>query len=326
MVVVSNKKKILLAIPSYQDPAILGCERELGPILKLLQENDFDEVILMGLQKWKLNTFLTERAIQTSFPNVAIRKHILPVNNISNYKEVFYPLKQALSQYEYYLRTECDEPFVLLPPAICECLLDSWLLLVTSLNVKIRICQVEPHYFAEGVYSQASEEQNLDWLAEYDTDFHDPISESSHCKERWLLTETQIEFLRGLCLKHRSFFINIEHHKYYADALNHYFARYARDRSVHYMKVECSEIPREILDPVLWGYKQSTHEGQVLQRKGLLQKFADGWIALGNCEFFPMDIQNKVQNAASNVGRLHIVGFVNDPTKCIKGVPMYALP
>ena len=121
-----SKKNVLLAIPSYQDPEILGYTRELGPVLKLLQEHDFDEVILLGLQKWKLNAFLTERSIQANFPNIAVKKHILPINNIGNYKDVFYPLKQTLSQYEYYLKTECEEPFVLLPPSVCECLLDSW--------------------------------------------------------------------------------------------------------------------------------------------------------------------------------------------------------
>lgn len=322
----SSKKNVLLAIPSYQDPEVLGHKRELGPILKLLQEHDFDEVILMGLQKWKLNAFLTERSIQASFPKITVKKQILPVNDVSNYKDVFYPLKQALSQYEYYLRTECNEPFILLPPAICECLLDSWLLLVTSLNMKIRICQVESHYSVEGVYSQAPEEQNLDWLAEYGADFHDPIAEISPNKERWVLTETQIAFLDKLCQTNRSFFINTEHHTYYADALTNYFARYAQNRSAHYMKVGCSEIPEEILNPVLWGYEQNTWEGQRLQRKGLLQKFTNGWIALENYDRFPFDIQKKIQSTTEGSNKLHIVGWGDDPTKCISEVPVYVLP
>lgn len=323
---VLNKKNVLLAIPSYQDPEISGYRRGCGPILKLLQENNFDEVILLGLQKWKLNAFLTERAIQASFPKVVIKKHILPVNNISSYKDVFYPLKQALSQYEYYLKTECNEPFVLLPPSVCECLLDSWLLLVTSLNIKIRICRVESHYSMEGVYSQAIEDQDLDWLAERDTDFHDPISEPSHNREHWILTSTQIEFLDKLCQNNRSFFINIEHKKYYMDALNNYFAHHARNRSVHYMKIGCSEIPEEILRPILWGYEQNMGEDQILKRKGLLQRFTDGWITLENYDVFPLDIQKKVKNSVSETNKLHIVGFVDDPAKCIDDIPMYVLP
>ncbi|GEM_PF-2633233 len=321
-----NKKNVLLAIPSYQDPEILGYKRESGPVLKLLQEHDFDEVILFGLQKWKLNAFLTERSIQASFPNVVVKKQILPVTNIGNYKDVFYPLKQTLSQYEYYLKTECEEPFVLLPPSVCECLLDSWLLLVTSLNMKIRICQVESHYSVEGVYSQAPEEQNLDWLAEYGTDFRDPISDVTKTKERWTLTATQIGFLDELCQKNRSFFIHTEHRTYYADALTNYFARYARNRSTHYMKIGCSELPQEILQPVLWGYEQNTWDGQKLQRKGLLQKFTDGWVALENYDVFPLEIQEKVQHSISHMDKLHLVGWGEDPTKCIAEIPVYALP
>ena len=321
-----NKRNVLLAIPSYQDPEIFGYKKESGPVLKLLQDHDFDEVILLGLQKWKLNAFLTERSIQAGFPNVAVKKHILPVNNISNYKDVFYPLKQALSQYEYYLKTECEEPFVLLPPSVCECLLDSWLLLVTSLNMKIRICQVESHYSVEGVYSQAPEEQNLDWLAECGTDLRDPISDAAKNKEHWALTTTQIGFLDQLCQKNRSFFIHTEHRQYYADALMNYFARYARNRSMHYMKIGCSELPEEILQPILWGYEQNTWDGQKLQRKGLLKKFTDGWIALENYDIFPQEIQKKVRNSTLEADKLHIVGWVDDPTKCIADIPVYALP
>lgn len=323
---VSKKKSVLLAIPSYQDPEILGYKKDQGPILKVLQEHDFDEVILLGLQKWKLNAFLTERAIQASFPKMTIKKQILPISNISNYKDVFYPLKQALSQYEYYLKTECSEPFVLLPPSVCECLLDSWLLLVTSLNIKIRICQVESHYSAEGVYSQSPEEQDLDWLAEYGTDFRDSISEVVQNKERWVLTSTQIGFLDELCRNNRSFFIHTEHRNYYADALSSYFARYARNRSVHYMKVGCSEIPEEILRPVLWGYEQNTWHGQKLRRKGLLQKFTDGWIALEDYDTFPLEIQKKVQCSVANTDKLHIVGWGDNPANCIADIPVYALP
>ena len=323
MAISRKKKRVLLAIPSFQDPEVCGKERELGPILRLLEKECFDEVILFGLQVWKLSAFLTENAIRLRWPKISIKKYLLPVKNVSVYKDVFYGLREKLADCEGYLKSECEEPMVLLPPSVCDCLLDSWLLLVTSMNIKVRLCQVESHYSMDGIYSQAPEEQNLDWLAENVSEFRDPVAERTPKKAVCLLCPEQTAFLDALCAQRRSFCLKLDNQ--YNSSLGHYFAQYARQRSSQYAQINCSEIPQEVLDPILWGYTSVMDGGRVIKRRGLMQRVKKGWVTLLGYDMLPKETQRKLRAEGEKNESLHVVGFVNT-AEPIEGCNVYVLP
>ena len=81
---------MLLAIPTFQDPCISGKQDKEGPILRALQSGDFDEVILFGLQVWRLNTFLSEQFIVKNYPEITVKRHVLPIQDLACYKNIFY--------------------------------------------------------------------------------------------------------------------------------------------------------------------------------------------------------------------------------------------
>jgi hypothetical protein len=84
-----QKEQILVAIPSFYDPYLPGKPAELGNIGTLLKREIFQEVFMFGLDLWKLNAFLTEQYIVQYYPQIRVSKKILPITNVSSYKEIF---------------------------------------------------------------------------------------------------------------------------------------------------------------------------------------------------------------------------------------------
>lgn len=317
----SNKKRVLLAIPTFLDPEVPG-QKLYGPIAQIIERNNFDEVILLGLQCWRLNAFLTEQFIQEKFPKIRIRWHILPIKNIADYNEVFYNIKPVLDSYEMWLKMECREPVFLLPPAFCDRLLDCWLLLTTALNMKTRICQIEPHYSMEGVYLQNSEDQNLDWVEENTVEFKDAWIEE---KKAVVLSKKQLAFIRDIFQENKSFCL------YLADKglnriLVNTLSEYVRYQGTKYLNIECDAIPEEIINSILWGYRKTIEDEKVIQRKGLLTRLQNGWITLSQCDRLPSSTREALSDFALDCGSHCLVGISGDPKSCIPNVPMYTFP
>lgn len=310
----SNKKNVLLAIPSFLDPEIFQQKGKEGPILQIIRENNFDEVILFGLQAWRLNAFLTEQAINTNFPKVKVVRHILNINNIFSYKEVFYELKSFLINCEKTLRNICEEPVVLLPPSACGCLLDCWLLLTTSLNINVRIFQVEPHYSSEGIYLQNGEEQNLDWLSDNEMKFYDFASDKHRYEEEPCLSESQAFALSNWCKNEKNFCLYGLKEEICL-SIQKYLSNYARQHNKNCLCINCSEIPEEILYSVLCGYKKSIENGKTFERRGLFSKIKSGWIILSDFQKLSANIQENLQQIIQNENDLHVIGMTANNTQ-----------
>lgn len=303
-----NRKSVLLAIPSFLDPEIFQQKGKEGPILQIIRENNFDEVFLFGLQTWRLNAFLTEQAINTNFPKVKVIKRILNINNIFSYKEVFYELKNFLIDCGKNLSNGCDEPVVLLPPSACGCLLDCWLLLTTSLNINVRICQVEPHYSSEGIYLKNGEEQNLDWLSDNEMTFYDFVSDRPCYKGSPCLSEPQIFALKRWCQSEKNFCLYGLKEGVFL-SIQKYLSNYAREHSKNCLCINCSEIPKEILHSVLCGYRKTIEKDKTFERKGLFSKIKSGWIILSDFQTLSSTIQQNLQQIVQNENDLHVIGI-----------------
>mgnify|MGYP004655282485 FL=1 len=316
------KKRVLLAIPSFLDPELFQKKGKIGPILQMIHEHDFDEVILVGLQVWRLNAFLTEQAINTHFPKIKVTRYILNINNIGSYKEVFYELKNLLTNCENQLQGICDEPVVLLPPSVCDCLLDCWLLLTTSLNINVRICQVEPHYSSEGVYLQNTEDQNLDWLFENDMEFRDFNRRKTLSQEISCLTQPQLSSLQALCLNKKAFCLQGLDSEMNLSIQRH-FAKTARQNNQNYLFIDCSEIPEEIMHAVLCGYKKSIDTNKTIERKGLFSKIKSGWLVLSDFEKLSLEIQQYLKQISHNEKDLHVIGIENKSSQTSPVFPSF---
>ena len=313
----NSKKNVLLAIPSFLDSEMSQQKGKFGPILKMLQENNFDEVILFGLQAWRLNAFLTEQAINTNFPKIKVVKHLLNIKNIFSYKEVFYELKRILMDFEKTLSDECDEPVVLLPPSACGCLLDCWLLLTTSLKVNVRICQIEPHYSSEGIYLQNGEEQNLDWLSDNEMKFYDFICDKPCNQEQKALTEAQIFALKNWCQNEKAFGL-YGLGEGICLSIQKYVSNYARAHNKNCLFINCSEIPEEILQSVLCGYKKTIEHNKTFERKGLFSKIKSGWIILSDFQKLSEAIQQNLIQILQSERDLHVIGMLtNKPQSAV---------
>ena len=312
----NSKKSVLLAIPSFLDPEMFQQKGEEGPILQMLHENDFDEVVLFGLQAWRLNAFLTEQAINAKFPKVKVVKHILNINNIFSYKEVFYELKRILMDFEKTLSDECDEPVVLLPPSACGCLLDCWLLLSTSLSINVRICQIEPHYSSEGIYLQNSEEQNLDWLSDNEMKFYDFTCDKPCNQAQISLAESQISALKNWCQNEKAFCLQGLTEEVCL-SIQKYLSNYARQHNKNCLCINCSEIPEEILQSVLCGYKKSIENNKTFERKGLFSKIKSGWIVLSDFQKLSASVQQNLRQIVQTKQDLHVVGMLTNKTQSI---------
>ena len=310
----NKKKNVLLAIPSFLDPEMFQQKGQDGPILQMLHENDFDEVILVGLQSWRLNAFLTEQAINVNFPKVKVVKHILNINNIFSYKEVFYELKKFLIDCEKTLSNICEEPVILLPPSACGCLLDCWLLLTTSLSINVRICQIEPHYSSEGIYLQNGEEQNLDWLSDNEMKFYDFVCDKPYNQEQNPLTEAQIFALKNWCQNEKIFCLQGLTEEA-SLSIQKYLSNYARRHNKNCLCINCLEIPEEILQSVLCGYKKTIEHNKTFERKGLFSKIKSGWIILSDFQKLSVNIQQYLRQIVQNKQDLHVIGMIANKTQ-----------
>ncbi len=312
------KKKILLAIPTFQDPHVPGRKDGFGPILQALQKGNFDEVILFGLQMWRLNTFLTEQFISKNYPNITVKRHILPLQDLSCYKDIFYQLKTKLEEYEFYLQKNSEEPVFLLPSSIYEYLFDCWLLLSTSLNMKTRICQIASHYALEGTPSS-----DIDWLSEPPKEFHDSHTEAQIICQ--YLSKNQIHFLEKISEKHQNFCIITENSNIH-QSIAQFFSQLARTKNLNYLNIACPQIPSEIANEILFGYQKQIENDKILKRKGLLKKFNKGLISLENINILSNEINKKIQTFIMHQKHSRFISICPTIKDLSSAIPYFPLP
>lgn len=314
----SLKKKVLLAIPTFQDPCISGKQDKEGPILRALQSGDFDEVILFGLQVWRLNTFLSEQFIVKNYPEITVKRHVLPIQDLACYKNIFYQLKEKLADYESYLGEVCEEPVFLLPSSVYDYLFDCWLLLSTSLNMKTRICQIESHYSIEGASFS-----DIDWLNESPKEFRDSQAEpqvSYPC-----LSKNQLNFLEEIYAKNQNAYVLAEDVRLHR-SISQFFFQSTRAKNLNYLKIACSEIPAEISNEILFGYQKEIDSRRILKRNGLLKKLKKGLVTIEGFNALPKPMVKKVEDFISNQKDCRFVNILSDASNLESGIPCFSLP
>ena len=312
------KKKVLLAIPTFQDPYITGRKDKEGAILQVLQSGNFDEVILFGLKIWQLNAFLSEQFIVKNYPKITVKRHVLPIQDLTCYKDIFYQLKTKLAECESYLSEECEEPVFLLPSPVYDYLFNCWFLLSTSLNMKTRICQIESHYSIEGDSSS-----DIDWLNESPKEFRDSQAEPQAVYS--YLSQNQLKFLEQLYNKNQNVCILASDKQLYP-SIAQFFFQSARTKNLNYLNVACSEIPAEISNEILFGYQKEINNNQVLKRKGLLKKVKKGLVAIENFNALPKSMVRKIESFIAKQMDCRFINIIPNATNLESSIPCFYLP
>ena len=283
-----EKENVLLAIPTPSDPVLSRSVSTQGPILKTLQEDTYHKVVLVGCPLWKLNLFLTEQAIREQYPSITIYKELLPVANFGDYNEIFYPIKDCLKKHEALLRSTKNNVVALLPHSYNEVLLDCWILALTSLNLKIRLCQVHDTYTAEQIFDAEEGNTALDWIDDK-MELNEP---ASAILSEDLLPGVKEKLLNDLkqnsCV---SVTINLDVYKNSALKL---IRDYARKHEKNFLSIDCSCIPSEIFSDLLFGYSYCINHTHTFFKKGKLDKIQQGVFVLLHDEKLPSSIREKL--------------------------------
>lgn len=264
-------KRILFAIPDGSDPFAAGDECNEGAVLRLVRERSFDRIVLLGLPGYRLSVTLTERAFAVRFPKKAVQSYMPDIPSLS-YKGLFNNFKKVLDVETSDLQTK-DHLTFLLPSAAEDPILDCLLLLSLSLPQKVEVCQAEPSTDAWVQQAFQTEENAFEW--------HDVAADKD--EDKTFLSAKQLDFLyrawdrnKAFCLKTR----DAAQAKAVSQAMN----LYSSESGSSYRDVDCADIPENVSNELLWGYKAET-DGKTFVRDGLLTKqnaglSLSGWDAL----------------------------------------------
>ena len=264
-------KKILFAIPDSSDPFAAGDECNEGAVLRLVRERSFDRIVLLGLPGYRLSVTLTEQAFAVRFPKKAVQSYMPDIPSLS-YKGLFNNFKKVLDVETSDLQTK-DHLTFLLPSAAKDPILDCLLLLSLSLPQKVEVCQAEPPAEAWVQQTFQTEEDAFEW--------NDSATDKD--EDKTFLSSEQLDFLyrawdrnKAFCLKTR----DTAQEKAVLRAMH----LYSSTSGSSYRDVDCADIPENISNELLWGYKAET-DGKTFVRDGLLTKqnaglSLSGWDAL----------------------------------------------
>ena len=296
-----EKENVLLAIPTPSDPILSRSVSTQGPILRALQEDTYHKVVLIGCSLWKLNLFLTEQAIREQYPSITIYKELLPVANLGDYNEIFYPIKGCLKKHEALLRSTKNNVVALLPYSYNEVLLDCWILALTSLNLKIRLCQVHDTYTAEQIFDAEEGNTALDWIDDK-MELNEPAS--ANLSED-LLPGLKEKLLNDL--KQNSFASATVNLSIYKNSTLKLIRDYARKHEKNFLSIDCSCMPNEIFSDLLFGYSYCINRTHTFFKKGKLDKIQQGVFVLLHDEKLPSSIREKLTRRLKDQHNLSFV-------------------
>ena len=239
--------------------------------MRLVRERSFDRIVLLGLPGYRLSVTLTERAFAVRFPKKAVQSYMPDIPSLS-YKGLFNNFKKVLDVETSDLQTK-DHLTFLLPSAAEDPILDCLLLLSLSLPQKVEVRQAEPSTDAWVQQAFQTEENAFEW--------HDSAADKD--EDKTFLSAKQLDFLyrawdrnKAFCLKTRD--------AAQAKAVSRAMNLYSSESGSSYRDVDCADIPENVSNELLWGYKAET-DGKTFVRDGLLTKqnaglSLSGWDAL----------------------------------------------
>ena len=251
-------KRILFAIPDGLDPFIAGDECNEGSILRLLRERSFDRIVLLGLPGYRLSVTLTERAFAVRFPKKAVQSYALDTPSLS-YRGIFKGFKKILEVETSDLQPK-DRLTFLLPSAAEDPILDCLLLLSLSLPQKMEVCQAEPPAEAWVQQTFQTEENAFEW--------HDAATDED--KDKTFLSAKQLDFLYHAWEQNKTFCLKTRDAAQ-GKAVSRAMGLYGQTSGSPYRDVDCADIPENVSNELLWGYKAET-DGKTFVRDGFLTK------------------------------------------------------
>lgn len=248
-------KQTLVAIPCDYDPE-LSLERSIkGSVLCALEQNTYDEVILLELKPWKLNVLSTQQFIKAKFPHVQIKVFSLPIEHVSSYAENWNALNRLQDLLiEQGSPNDCSYE-ILLPPTFYTCLFDCYLLLLLTWEIPYRIVYIDLPL------EPLSSFQNSNVMA-----FNDyAVDEHLTC-----LSKDQLTYIHEILNKESKFSLAVPTEQQ-QHALKSTITTYLSAQNKVHQSITCPDLPDSISDSLLWGYKTNINNTSI-NRSGLLDK------------------------------------------------------
>lgn len=156
--------RVLFTFTGFHDPfskGLLDEEEQPGPILSLVENTPFDQVVLISTPQTDFQTKETEKALQTTSPQLKIVVSDLYLNDPTDYSEILSGLRQQMIQ--FLPKFKDDALFIAVAsgtPQMHAC----WLMLVTSGEFPAKILHVRPPRFVTSEMPMVSE-VDIDQLA-----------------------------------------------------------------------------------------------------------------------------------------------------------------
>lgn len=302
-------RKILFAVPDRSDLFVSGDEHCECSVLRLLRERSFDNVVLLGLPEFRLSTALTERAIADRFPGKTVWSHAVEAPSLS-YKAVFNGLKKALKAETSELQTD-DRLTFLLPSVAEESIRDCCLLSVRSLLQKVEVCQSASTTDAWVQQTFQTEEDAFEW--------HDSATDKD--KNATFLLTKQLDFLYRAWNRNAAFCLKTRDTKQ-QKAISLAMRLYGQTSEQPYREIACTDIPEDVSNELLWGYRAEVN-GKTVVRDGLLTKGNEG-VAFLQWDAFPEDLKSNTVAFLSKSGR-RLMALSNTEDE-FSQIPTYTLP
>lgn len=299
-------QRILITFTGFHDPYTRGIISEgehIGPILTLCNEVKFDKVILFDTPNTNQNTQDTASALQSLHPDIIVEIYNLNIVDPIDYSEILVQIRNNLTQVQG--RNGESEFFVSVTSGTPQ-MHASWLLIIASGEFPAKLLNIRPKRFV-------TKESPL--VTEFDFSSPDfPVVRSNVSTVSDETIESKdidgaISTL-GIIGDDREFLKQMHYAIRVADQespvlilgetgtgkdliarLIHLLSSRSNNK---YLPVNCSTLPENLSDSILFGHVRGAFTGASSDKEGLFEAVNGGTLFLDEIADLPLQTQTKL--------------------------------
>ncbi|MBI4649603.1 MAG: sigma 54-interacting transcriptional regulator [Bacteroidia bacterium] len=301
-----KRKQTLISIVSPRDPFIETVVEEMaknGPILGLLAQKNFDNLVLLVQPNLKERALMTREYINSRYPLINIRLMQLNISDVINYLEILHVIRDIIRYIqedykndEYYINVSCGTP------QMHTC----WVLLAASGEIPAHILNIretrhitkDKGYVLELDFSAPefpvikSNILQAEILQTAQPNIKEAIKRFDFVADHPLMQEV-LEKITTIASYNISVLIQGETGtgKEVTARLIHLLS--PRSNS-NFVAVNCAAIPKELIESTLFGHKKGAFTGAVSDFDGKFVQADNGTLFLDELGELPSEAQKKL--------------------------------
>lgn len=300
--------RVLVTFTGFHDPYSLGLvgeEKQAGPIISLLKEKPFDQVVLISTLNTKANTATTESVIRGLFPDLRVSIIDADLSDPTDYGEILRDLRTKVVP-----ALESFGPQINLSVAVASGtpqMHAAWLLMVASGEMPARILHIRPPRFVTA---------DKPLVSEVDLSSRD-FPDVRHVAALSLLEDAETtadigEIVRSLgivgdhpelkkaldvaaTLAPTEVPILILGETGTGKELLARFVHLASGRPAdRFVAINCAAIPKDLVESILFGHRKGAFTGAISDQEGKFAQADGGTLFLDELGELPLDTQAKL--------------------------------